>query len=342
MNKTTSSVRWAWLKKAFEVSVLLVVLIVLMPLLVVLVAVGLFRLRRVRFFHYRPAIRILGMQIWNATADEAVSHVIDVMRSEISPQPVFFVNAACFNIAAVDPEYQAIMNGPGSVLVDGIGVKLAGMLTDQPVRENVNGTDLFPRICEALEQRRTHGETAGRIYLLGAREEAVQGTAAWIREHYPHVQVVGARNGYDPPEAIDEVLREIRESGADLLFVAMGVPLQEKWIAKHLSQTGVQVAMGVGGLFDFYSGRIARAPRWVRKLGFEWLYRLLQEPRRMAKRYLIGNATFLWKIFRYGKEYPGKGGAIVEDRLDEEFGVSSREEVWFVKELAGEEEVKSL
>ena len=313
----------AWLRAGVEVLVLSVLVVVLLPFLAVLFAIAMFRLRKLRFCNHRPSIRILGVQIWNTTMDEAVSHIVEVIRGQGQPQPVFFVNAACFNIAAGDPEYQAILNGPGSVLVDGIGVKLAGMLTDQPVRENVNGTDLFPRLCETLENHRIRGEDFGRIYLLGACNEAAQGTADWIREKYPDVHVVGVRDGYYQSEETQRVLQDIRQSKADLLFVAMGVPHQEKWIHDHLEQSGVRIALGVGGLFDFYSGRIPRAPLWIRKLGFEWLYRLLQEPRRMAKRYLIGNATFLWKIFRHGTEYPSETLPPVEDVKKEEEVVES-------------------
>lgn len=304
--------RFAWLRAMLEILVLSVLIIILLPLLVMLFAIAMFRLRKLRFCNHRPSIQILGVQIWNTTIDDAVAHIVEVIRGQGQSQPIFFVNAACLNGAANDPEYQAILNGPGSVLVDGIGVKLAGMLTDQPVRENVNGTDLFPRLCEALEHHRIQGGNFGRIYLLGACKEAAQGTADWIRKNYPDVEVVGVRDGYYKSEETEQVIEDIRQSKADLLFVAMGAPHQEKWIHKNLEQTGARVALGVGGLFDFYSGRIPRAPHWIRKLGFEWLHRLLQEPRRMAKRYLIGNATFLWKIFRHGTEYPGKEPPAVE------------------------------
>ena len=307
----------SWLKAALELFLLTALLVVLLPFLAILFVFAMFRLRKIRFANYRPSIRILGVQIWNTTIKDAITHIIEVLRGQGQPQPVFFVNAACFNIAANDPAYQAILNGPGSVLVDGIGVKLAGIATDQPVRENVNGTDLFPELCEAIENRCIHGENIGRIYLLGACAESAEGTADWIREHYPDVQVVGSRDGYYKSEETLQVLQDIRQSQADLLFVALGAPHQEKWIHEHLPQTGVRVALGVGGLFDFYSGRIPRAPHWIRKLGFEWLYRLLQEPRRMAKRYLIGNATFLWKIFRYGTKYPGGEISPVEDFVEE-------------------------
>ena len=93
-----------------------------------------------------------------------------------------------------------------------------------------------------------------------------------------------------------EVIRGIRDSGADLLLVAMGAPRQDLWIQRHLAATGVKVAMGVGGLFDFYSGRIPRAPRWVREIGLEWLYRFSREPRRMWRRYFLGNPLFLARV----------------------------------------------
>jgi N-acetylglucosaminyldiphosphoundecaprenol N-acetyl-beta-D-mannosaminyltransferase len=120
----------------------------------------------------------------------------------------------------------------------------------------------------------------------------------WIATQYPGVTVSGCHHGYFRPEEEPEVIQNIAESGADILLVAMGVPQQDKWIDGHLHELGVKVAMGVGGLFDFYSGRILRAPLWVREIGMEWFYRFLQEPGRMWKRYFLGNGVFLFHVLR--------------------------------------------
>ena len=106
--------------------------------------------------------------------------------------------------------------------------------------------------------------------------------------------MAGFHHGYYAPADESKVLDEIRASGATILLVALGAPRQDVWISRNLAGTGVRVAMGVGGLFDFYSGRIPRAPQWLREMGLEWIYRLYQEPGRMWRRYLVGNITFLY------------------------------------------------
>jgi len=110
--------------------------------------------------------------------------------------------------------------------------------------------------------------------------------------------VAAYRNGYFAASEADAVADVINQSAADLLFVAMGSPAQEKWIAAQLARSGVRFALGVGGSFDHVSGLAVRAPGWMQRAGLEWLYRLMREPRRMWRRYLIGNTTFVWLIFR--------------------------------------------
>jgi N-acetylglucosaminyldiphosphoundecaprenol N-acetyl-beta-D-mannosaminyltransferase len=169
------------------------------------------------------------------------------------------------------------------------------------LRENVNGTDLFPRLCEAASQ-------AGlSIYLLGARPGIAEAAANKMRERYPGLHIAGARDGYFSPEEEAGVVAGINASGAAILLVAFGVPRQELWIERWRTDLQPRVCLGVGGLFDFYSGRIARAPVWMREIGLEWVWRLLQEPKRMWRRYIIGNPLFLsrvWRQTRHPERFP--------------------------------------
>jgi len=236
-------------------------------------------------------VRLLDMAIDNLTMSEAVERIAEMAGGTVTTQ-LCFVNADCANIAFVDASYKAIIQTADMVLADGIGMRLAGRLVNQHIRENVNGTDMFPILCEAL-QRKGLG-----IYLLGGRPGVPEGAAKSMAEKFPGLKIRGTRNGYFRAEEEPEVLRGIRESGAEVLLVAFGVPKQEKWIAAHKKELGVNVAMGVGGLFDFYSGRIPRAPAWMREVGMEWFYRFLQEPRRMWRRYFVGNAQFLYRVIR--------------------------------------------
>jgi N-acetylglucosaminyldiphosphoundecaprenol N-acetyl-beta-D-mannosaminyltransferase len=236
-------------------------------------------------------VDILDVAVDNVSLDEAVARVCAALRGA-RPTLSTFVNAHCLNVAARDPEYRAVLAGAGHVFPDGFGVQLAGRILGRPLRQNVNGTDLFPALCRALE-----GSNA-RLYLLGGRPGVADEVRRWIGEHHPGLTVCGARHGHFDESESALVARAIRDANTDLLLVARGVPLQETWLAEHLGRTGARVGIGVGGLFDFYSGRIPRAPRWMREVGLEWAYRLLQEPRRLARRYLVGNFVFLSSIWQ--------------------------------------------
>ncbi|HVG18587.1 MAG TPA: WecB/TagA/CpsF family glycosyltransferase, partial [Blastocatellia bacterium] len=132
----------------------------------------------------------------------------------------------------------------------------------------------------------------------GARDEAVRRLVERFTLRHPGLRLAGYRNGYFHPSESSAVAETIRRSRADLLFVAMGSPAQEYWIASNLASTGARFALGVGGSFDHLSGLARRAPRWMRRAGFEWLYRLLREPRRLWRRYLVGNTAFVWLVIK--------------------------------------------
>lgn len=234
-------------------------------------------------------VTLLGIPIANLTMAEALETMMASLDQK-APIQVCFVNADCANLAYKIPRYREILGKADLCLADGIGLKLAGKLLAQEIRQNVNGTDMFPRLCEAL------AGTGRGMFLLGARPGVPEGVARWVEENYPETRVSGVHHGYFSPEEEPALLARIRESGAALLLVAFGAPRQDIWIHEHLLETGVGLAMGVGGLFDFFSGRIPRAPLWMREIGMEWVYRFLQEPGRLWKRYLVGNTLFLYRV----------------------------------------------
>jgi exopolysaccharide biosynthesis WecB/TagA/CpsF family protein len=243
-----------------------------------------------------PSICLMGTRIDNLSMDEAIATILQRMDGKPNPQPpatptqVSFVNADCINLAYRNPAYQQVLEESDLVFADGIGMKIAGRVLGQPVCDNVNGTDMFPLLCKALV-----GSGKG-IYLLGGKPGIADAVAQWVQSHSPGVRICGVRDGYFQPQEEAAVIQQIAASNADLLLVAMGAPRQEEWIARNLNSLGCKVAIGVGGLFDFYSGRIPRAPRLIRKVGLEWCFRMWQEPRRLAKRYLIGNPLFLGRL----------------------------------------------
>lgn len=234
-------------------------------------------------------IQVGDVSFDNVSMEQAVQRISQMLDGK-QPHQVSFVNPACVNIASRDRGYRRLLARTALVLPDGIGIKIAAHILGVSLNQNVNGTDLFPRLCEMLEQR------GASIYLLGGQPGVAVRVAEEIGVRWPLVRIVGIRDGFFSVTGEGEVAAHVRSSGADVVLVARGVPMQDVFIDRHLHQLGVKVAIGVGGLFDFVSGRIRRAPTWMRDCGLEWIFRLLQEPSRMWRRYLLGNFTFLGRI----------------------------------------------
>jgi N-acetylglucosaminyldiphosphoundecaprenol N-acetyl-beta-D-mannosaminyltransferase len=235
------------------------------------------------------SVRIQGLQLVNLSLEESLVAIEQALESRQMTR-IAFVNPDCINQAAKDDAYRHSLAAADWVFIDGSGMRLAGRILGQPVRANVNGTDLFPLLCAEMAKQ------GQRLFLLGARPGMAEATAAWAQQHFPTLQIAGTQHGYYAAEEEDAVIARIRDSKTDVLLVAMGAPRQDLWLERHQTATGATIAMGVGGLLDFYSGRIPRAPLWMRRTGLEWVYRLLQEPKRMWRRYLIGNFVFVGRI----------------------------------------------
>jgi N-acetylglucosaminyldiphosphoundecaprenol N-acetyl-beta-D-mannosaminyltransferase len=238
-----------------------------------------------------PEFSIFGVRIVNTTMNEAVDWIVARSRGEES-SPVAFVNPDCLNIAHGNATYREALAAASRVLPDGIGIHLACRILETPLLANVNGTDLFPLLCEKAAAEKVP------LFLLGARPGIAEAAARAMSARFPDLVVAGVRDGYFSAADEGSVLDEINRSGARVLLVAMGAPRQEIWLHERRDRLSVPVRMGVGGLFDFYSGRIRRAPQWMRDVGLEWVYRLLQEPGRMWRRYVVGNPLFLMRVLR--------------------------------------------
>ena len=231
-------------------------------------------------------ITLFSVPVRNVTLKQAIDSVLQSLSQSV-PAQIFFLNAHGVTIAHRDSRYRQALQQATHVFADGIGMRLAAALFRALLVDNVNGTDLFPLLCEALQN------TEVRIFLLGAEPGIAEQMRVQTLNRYPGLRFCGTHHGYFSPDEETHVLDMIRCEKTDLLLVGLGIPRQEKWIAEHLQACGVKVAIGVGGLFDFYSCKISRAPLWMRKIGLEWFYRLLQEPSRLWKRYLFGNMYFL-------------------------------------------------
>ncbi|MCU0524310.1 MAG: WecB/TagA/CpsF family glycosyltransferase [Elainella sp. Prado103] len=161
-----------------------------------------------------------------------------------------------------------------------------------PLPERVTGIDLIDELCARAAQ-----ENVG-IYLLGATSEVITTAATNLQARYPELHICGFDDGYFKLDQAEARVKAVRESGAQILFVAMGVPRQEQFLEENWSELGVNLAIGVGGSFDVIAGIRHRAPFWVQEVGLEWLYRLLQEPGRLWKRYLVTNSQFVYQVIR--------------------------------------------
>jgi len=239
----------------------------------------------------KSTITIFDVNINNDTMSQAVDWIVakSLGGKKVVAQ---FVNADCLNKAYCDKKYRTTLSRAQHIFADGSGIALAGKITQQKVADNVNGTDLFPLLCKKSQ------ETGMRIFLLGARPNIAKKARKNMLQQYPNAKIVGVHNGYFDEDDTDAVIDKVNAANADVLLVAMGAPTQELWIDQHRQKINAKVCIGVGGLFDFYSGRISRAPLWLRTIGCEWTWRLLQEPGRMWQRYLIGNVVFVLRVLK--------------------------------------------
>lgn len=234
---------------------------------------------------------LLGVRIDNATMSEALASIHTAIKNQ-ERKCFAFVNADCLNKATHNAPYARVLSRQHKVFADGSGIRVAGLMRGINVRGNVNGTDMFPLLCEQAANE-GHG-----IFLLGAREGLADEVARQMQERFPKLIISGTQHGYFPKADIGKVIDAINHSGAKILLVAMGAPHQELWISRYSDRLSVNVAIGVGGLFDFFSGRIPRASQWMRENGLEWIWRFKQEPMRMWRRYILGNPLFLLRCWR--------------------------------------------
>jgi len=231
-------------------------------------------------------IEILGIPIACLDLEEAISTIEHRLLSG-PPAVVAHVNAHTLNLAYSDPGYAAVLRRADLVLNDGKGVMLAAMIHGRRFPADLNGNRLAPLLL------RRSAERGWRVFFLGARPGVAKQAADKLQDHIDGLNVVGTRDGFFKHD--EEAIDAIRSTHAQLLFVGMGNPLQEQFLDRCLSQTGARVGVGVGAFFDFTVGRTPRAPGWMNRAGIEWVHRLAQEPRRLWRRYIIGNPQFLFR-----------------------------------------------
>lgn len=238
-----------------------------------------------------PYTSILGARIHCVRLPDVLT-LLEGFIQDRTPRLVVTADATALVIAHEDPEFHQIINDADLVTPDGIGLIWAAKRQGTPFLERVPGIDLAKHLVRLSHE---HGY---RLFFLGAAPGVAEEAARALTCQYPNAKIAGIQHGYFNEEQEPAIIGQIREAQPDILLAAMGMPKQEKWLVKHKQTLQVPVSIGVGGSFDVYSGRIKRAPRVFQKLGIEWLWRLMQDPRKIGK--VKNLPRFVGLVLRHG------------------------------------------
>lgn len=218
---------------------------------------------------------ILNVQFDNITLSEAVGRAAALLDAPEGKGYVVTPNSEIVYLCRKEPQLARVLNGAILVLPDGVGVVHASKLLKRPLKEKVAGIDFAAALMEELSRR------GDGLFLLGAKPGVAEEAARRLTRLYPNLKIAGTNDGYFKEDI--PVIKKINRSGASVLFVCLGAPRQEYWMQGHMDQLNVRLAVGLGGSLDVFAGQVKRAPDlWV-KLGLEWLYRLICEPRRFGR-----------------------------------------------------------
>ncbi len=238
------------------------------------------------------AIRFMGVDVQVVDEETLFDRVMGFVQED-KTHIVMYVNAHCMVMSQKDGHYRRILKTAHLVYADGISLVWAGRLTHRYLPCRLTAADFMPRFFDRFSKNGI------KVYLLGAAPGVTEIAAKKLKKRSPRLQIVGTHHGYFNESASEEIIATINQADPDLVMVGMGVPYQEKWIEQYHGQIEASVIWGVGALFDFLSGRCARGPQWLLNTGFEWLCRLIAEPRRLGRRYILGNLLFLWYVLRW-------------------------------------------
>ncbi|MDH7600802.1 MAG: WecB/TagA/CpsF family glycosyltransferase [Armatimonadota bacterium] len=233
-----------------------------------------------------PVVTLAGVAVHCVDMPTAVAIILDFVKSD-KPHMVVTADSSMVVLAQKDPELRKAISEADLVTPDSFGILLGARLVGKPIKERVSGADLSVEIC------RIAAREGFPVYLLGGEPGVADQAAARLKEQFPELVIAGTHHGYFGADLEPEIVRAIRSSGAKILLVGMGIPRQEKFIHQHLNELGTCTAMGVGGTLDVLSGRVKRAPMWMQRHGLEWLYRLIQNPRKISKVATLPKFLFL-------------------------------------------------
>jgi len=235
----------------------------------------------------------MGCPVDLLTSAAVLEEVARTIDTQSGPKVIQFINGNKIAQVRQDPEMERIMWRADYVLADGQPLLPMGRLLGVKLPERIDGIGLMAKMLKLADQRHY------RVFLLGAKHTVLETCVQKIRRDFPNLQIVGYRNGYFTQAETEEVVKQIRSSRCDMLFLGMGSPMKEQFADRYGKETGASVIQGVGGSFDVIAELVKRAPVWMQQIGCEWLYRVVQEPRRMFWRYATTNAACL-SVF--GKE----------------------------------------
>ena len=235
-------------------------------------------------------LSILGIPVHPVTMGETLA-LVDGYMAEPRLHQIATVNPEFVMAAQEDAEFRRVLEAADLCLPDGVGLLYAARRYGRRLPERVPGSELVYRLAERATAR------GWPLFLLGAAPGVAEAAAVVLQARYPGLPIAGTYAGSPDPAEDDALVRRVNESGAALLFVAYGAPKQDKWIARNRKALpAVRVAIGVGGSLDFVTGRAVRAPRWMQRLGLEWLHRLIREPWRWRR--MMALPRFAWRVWR--------------------------------------------
>ncbi|HTA56278.1 MAG TPA: WecB/TagA/CpsF family glycosyltransferase [Candidatus Acidoferrales bacterium] len=251
----------------------------------------------------KALLEILGCRLDPVDAQQAADRIL-ALANEAAGAQVVTLGTEMVVHAQSDPQFRAIVNHAALSLCDTVGVLAVARRHGAALRERVAGVELIERLCAGAAARNL------AIYFLGGAQGVAADAAASLKARFPQLRVAGTRSGYFAENETPAVVGAIAASGAQLLLAGLGSPRQEYWLAEHLSATGCGAGVGVGGSFDVIGGRIERAPAIVRKLGLEWLYRLVKEPWRWRRQLALPRFVWLVALDELGLR-PARNGTTV-------------------------------
>ncbi len=233
--------------------------------------------------------KFAGIEIDNLTIQEAIDEIEALIKKGKSSY-IVTPNAAQLVLLQKDKEFKKVYESAHLALPDGMSVIWASKILGAPLQARITGTELLFSLLG------TSCKKNYKIFLLGGGKQIIEEVNKNLQLKFPNLQIVGNQHGYFSDDR--EIIEKINKTQADILFIGLGFPKQEKWIYHNLDQLSIKVAVCIGGVFDVVAGKTKRAPEWMQKAGIEWFFRLIQEPQRLWKRYLVGNIIFIWLVFK--------------------------------------------